>query len=64
MLTLKTWRVTIFSNSVSPANGPVPRIADQIAIPDAIRAAGAAPRKRNRQAASMMRGSTRYSRSS
>ncbi len=60
-LTLKTWRVTIFSKSVWSTNGPVPLVADQIATPEAIRAAGAAPRRWNRQAVVMIRGRTRYS---
>src|SRR5256885_15880329 len=36
-------------------------MADQMATPDAIGAAGAAPRSGNRQAVTMMIGSTRYS---
>ena len=60
--TLNACRVIIFWISVSVPNGPLPCTAAQIATPEAIKAAGAAPRRRNRQAASMIKGKTRYSR--
>ena len=53
---LKTCRVTIFWSRVSPANGPLSFTAAHTATPDAIRAAGAAPRSRNRSAANMISG--------
>jgi len=53
--------VTIFWSSVSVEKGPIPSTAAQIATPEAIRAAGAAPRSRKRQAATMINGKTRYS---
>src|SRR6266568_7261073 len=62
--TLKTCSVIIFSSSPSFANGPMPCTADATASPDAISAAGVAPRRRNRQAATMIKGKTRYSRRS
>jgi hypothetical protein len=58
---LKAWSVTIFSSRLSCANGPSPWTAAHAATTDAIRAAGAAPWSRKRQAASAIRGSTRYS---
>src|SRR5438094_756268 len=42
----------------------MPCTADATASPDAISAAGVAPRRRNRQAATMIKGKTRYSRRS
>ena len=58
---LKAWRVTIFSSRVSDANAPTPLTAANAAITEAISAAGAAPASRNRQAATAIRGKTRYS---
>src|SRR5438477_1646208 len=60
-LTLNACRVTIFSSRLSEANGPTALTAAHAAITDAIRAAGAAPASRNRQAATAIRGRTRYS---
>ena len=62
--TLKTCSVIIFSSSPSFSNGPMPCTADATARPDAITAAGVAPRSRKRQAATMIKGKTRYSRRS
>ena len=62
--TLKTCRAIIFSARLSLPNDPAPRAADQIATPEATSAAGAAPRRRKRQAAAMIKGKTRYSRRS
>ena len=58
---LNACKVIIFSRSVSEANGPLPLTAAQTAITDAMSAAGAAPASRNRQAATAIKGRTRYS---
>ena len=60
-LALKTCRVTIFWVRLTFANGPVALTADQMAMLDVTRAAGAAPRCPNRHAAQPRSGKTRYS---